>query len=293
MDQNSLPLFAAVLLVVLLHTINDRYASPVLAIFLRWMRWIVGSLVMAKAVRDFQLSECPFWVLAASAFLLWFLVVTLYNWLAIRALSESPLPLFPRFVANQSGEEWPTLPRLLKVRDWLRVHGFKQVEALKAEIGGSVYLRTSVYQDADEHMRLQITFLPQANGMLTVCYSIASQTAGGLRYVTDNLYLPFGGFYPENWLVERSPVRRSLASLVARHKARLAQVKDALIPWQTDPLVDLNAQQFELEQVNTELGFLFPRADREEHGKITYEGRFRVWKEILMLNYFGRSARYE
>ncbi|HXA81223.1 MAG TPA: hypothetical protein VNV14_08125, partial [Opitutaceae bacterium] len=66
--------------------------------------------------------------------------------------------------------------------------------------------------------------------------------------------------------------------LAARHKVRLA---------------DLNAQQYGLEQVNTELGFLFPRADREEHGKITYEGRFRVWKEILLLNYFGRSARYE
>jgi hypothetical protein len=80
---------------------------------------------------------------------------------------------------------------------------------------------------------------------------------------------------------------------VARHKARLARVTDPLVPWQTDPLADLNAQQHELEQVNTELGFLFPRALYEEHGKITYEGRFRVWKEILMLNYFGRSARYE
>ncbi|HXA15019.1 MAG TPA: hypothetical protein VNW23_07820 [Opitutaceae bacterium] len=293
MDQISFPLLAAVLLVVLLHTLNDRVASPVLAILLRWLRWIVGSLVVAKTLRDFQLSESPFWVLAATAFLLWFLFVTFYNWLAIRALSESPLPLFPRFVANKSGEEWPTLPRLLKVRDWLRVHGFKQVEALKAEIGGSIYLRASVYQDADEHTRLQITFLPQANGMLTVCYSLASQTASGLRYVTDNLYLPFGGFYPENWLVERNPVRRSLASLVARHRVRLARVSDPLVPWQTDPLADLNAQQHELEQVNTELGFLFPRAEREEYGKITYEGRFRVWKEILLLNYFGRSARYE
>jgi hypothetical protein len=293
MDKIPVPLLAAVLLLLLLHTVNDRYASPVLAIALRWMRWIVGSLVLAWSVSDLQVSESPFWVLAVSAFLLWFLCVTLYNWLAIRALSESPLPLFPRFVTNQSGEEWPTLPRLLKVRDWLRAHGFKQVEALKAEIGGSVYLRTSVYQDADSHTRLQTTFLPQANGMLTICYSLASQTASGLRYVTDNLYLPFGGFYPENWLVERSPVRRSLASLVARHKARLARSGEVLVPWQSDPLADLNAQQYELEQVNTELGFLFPRAVREEYGKITYEGRFRVWKEILMLNYFGRSARYE
>ncbi len=291
--QVSYPLLGAILLVVLLHTLNDRYPSPLIAIALRWMRWIVGSLVTAKMVTDLQLMDRPFWVVAVAAFLLWFLFVTLYNWLAIRALSESPLPLFPRFALNQSGEEWPTLPRLLRVRDWLRAHGFRQVQALKAEVGASLYLRTSVYQDADAHTRLQITFLPQAGGMLSVCYSLSSQTAGGLRYVTDNLYLPFGGFYPENWLVERNPLRRSLAGLVARHRTRLARAGEVVLPWQTDPLSDLNAQQHELDQVNTELGFLFPRAVRDEYGKITYEGRFRVWKEILMLNYFGRSSRYE
>jgi len=281
------------MLVVVLHTLNDRLASPVMAILLRWLRWIVGSCVMAEMAREAQLTDRPFWALTVSAFLLWFLFVTLYNWLAIRALSESPLPLFPRFALNQSGEEWPTLPRLLRVRDWLRAHGFKQVQALKAEVGGGLYLRTSIYQDADAHTRLQITFLPQANGMLSVCFSLSSQTAGGLRYVTDNLYLPFGGFYPENWLVERSPLRRSLAGLVAHHRARLARAGEVIVPWQTDPLSDLNAQQHELEQINTELGFLFPRAVRDEYGKITYEGRFRVWKEILLLNYFGRSSRYE
>jgi len=291
--QISYPLLAAMLLVVVLHTLNDRYASPAIAIVLRWMRWIVGSLVIAEVAVDLQLIDRPFWVLAISAFLLWFLFVTLYNWLAIRALSESPLPLFPRFVLNQSGEEWPTLPRLLRVRDWLRLHGFKQVQALKAEVGGGLHLRTSIYQDADAHLRLQITFLPQPNGMLTVCYSLSSQTISGRRYVTDNLYLPFGGFYPENWLVERVPLRRSLAGLVARHRTRLAQAGEALAPWQTDPMADLNAQQHELDRINTELGFLFPRAERDEYGKITYEGRFRVWKEILLLNYFGRSSRYE
>ncbi|HTB81845.1 MAG TPA: hypothetical protein VK717_13250 [Opitutaceae bacterium] len=289
----SYPLLAAISLVIVLHMLNDRVASPVMAIVLRWMRWIVGSLVVAKAALEGELIDRPFWVVALAAFLLWFLFVTFYNWLAIRALSESPLPLFPHFVANQSGEEWPTLPRLLRVRDWLRAHGFKQVQALKAEVGGNLYLRTSVYQDADALIRLQITFLPQANGMLTVCYSLASQTVGGLRYVTDNLYLPFGGFYPESWLVERNPLRRSLARLVSRHRARVGRAGEAVLPWQTDPLSDLNAQQYELEQVNTELGFLFPRGQRDEHGKITYEGRYRVWKEILLLNYFGRSARYE
>jgi hypothetical protein len=50
--------------------------------------------------------------------------------------------------------------------------------------------------------------------------------------------------------------------------------------------------QHELDRLNTELGFLHPHAEREDLGKFTHEGRYRVWKEIWMLNYLGRSARY-
>ena len=60
-----------------------------------------------------------------------------------------------------------------------------------------------------------------------------------------------------------------------------------------EPLADLNAAQHELDRLNTELGFLHPHHEREDLGKITHEGRYRVWKEIWMLNYLGRSARYE
>ena len=60
---------------------------------------------------------------------------TLYNWLAIQALSVSPVPLFPRFTVNTSGEEWPTAPRLLKIREWLQAHEFKLAQSLKAEVG--------------------------------------------------------------------------------------------------------------------------------------------------------------
>jgi hypothetical protein len=156
-----------------------------------------------------------------------------------------------------------------------------------------VQLRVSIYQDAAAATRVQITFLPQINGAISVCCSLSTQTVSGYRYVTDNLFLPFGGFYPENWLVERRPWTRSLATLLARHRARLAKAHEMAQPWSTEPLIDLNAQQRELEQVNTELGFLMPHAEREDYGKMSYEGRYRVWKEILLLNYFGRSARYE
>lgn len=284
-------ILAAIFITIVLVQINQRAGSPVIAIFVRWMRWIVFGFGVAHMCVDFNLINRPLWALVVVFMLVWFLFETLYNWLGIQALSVSPLPLFPRYAVNQSGEEWPTHPRLLKVREWLRAQGFKQVQAIKAEIGGGIYLRGSVYQDAEARVRVQVTFLPQANGMVSVCYSLVSLTADGNRYVTDNFYIPFAGFYPENWYVERLPWRRALPRLLNRHRKRIAG--ETLVAFDADPLTDLNTQQHELDQLNTQLGFLNPHAEREEFGKITQAGRYRVWKEIWMLNYLGRSVRYQ
>lgn len=286
------PLVAAIIASLVLLQVNQRRGSPVLAIINRWLRWLIFAFGMPVVCLDLGWTERPYAMLVVMCFLIWFLLETIYNWLAIHALSVSPLPLFPRFSINHSGEEWPTQPRFLKVRDWLRANGFKQVQALKAEVGPGMHLRVSVYQDAEAAIRLQITFLPQPGGALAVTYSLATNTVSGHRYVTDNLHLPFGGFYPENWLVERNPWRRSLEKLVKRHRERLMRNNELAAPWTTDPLTDLNAQQRDLDRINTELGFLFPQSEREEHGKISHEGRYRIWKEYWMLSYFGRSERY-
>lgn len=284
-------LLVAAILSLVLFSMNQRRASPIIAIFVRWLRWLIFAFGGAYLAVEFQLTDRPFLGLAAALFLLWFLGETVFNWLAISALSQSSLPLFPRYVANTSGEEWPTHPRLLRMREWLRANKFARVQALRAEIGGGVNLRVSVYQDAQAAIRLQVTFVPQANGAIAVCYTLSSRTSDGMRHVTDNLHLPFGGFYPENWLVERNPWRRRLPGLVRRHRARLASAGQ-LVPWRGEPLEDLNHQQFELERLNTELGFLVPHNQREEFGKMTHEGRFRVWREVWMLDYFGRASRY-
>ncbi len=292
---NNLAVLLGVGLMVALLLLETRQAvvSPVRAIFVRWVHWLAFAFVAAGVFYGLGWIDRPFWVLVPAFFLFWLLAETLRNWLAIEALSQSPAPLFPRFSVNQSGEEWPTHPRLLRLRDWLRAHGFKPVQALQAEVGDGLRLRGSFYQDETATVRLQVLFLPQPGGTLAVCHALSTQTASGCRYVTDNFCLPFGGFYPESWLVERSLWRRSLPSLVARHQARLAQAGETVVPWTDDPLSDINAQQRELERVNTELGFLFPPSEREEHGKITQAGRYRVWKEYWLVNYLGRSARHE
>lgn len=286
-------LLPAVALLVGLFYLNLRLASPALAIVIRWLRWVLFALFVADTNARFDGVDRPFWVVAACAFVLWFVAEAIFNWLRVSAISLSPLPLFPKFTANTSGDEWPVQQRLLKVRDWLREQGFTPVQALKAEVGGGIWLRVSVYQSQDGRLRLQVAFLPQDSGAITVCYSLASETRSGRRFVTDNFFLPFGGFYPENWLVERSPWWRRLPALVARHRRRLERAGEETISWDSEPLADLNRQQQTMEQVNTEMGFLLPHAEREEFGKITPEGRFRVWKEAWLLDYLGVASRYQ
>ena len=162
----------------------------------------------------------------------------------------------------------------------------------EGRVGRGIFLRTSIYQDAPATLRVQVSFIPQGSGAITVCSAVSSTTSDGGRYLTDNLYIPFAGFYPENWFVERAPWRRSLPALIQRHRMRLGRVGAAVVPFATDPPTDLNAVQHELDRLNTELGFLYPHNEREDRGKFTQEGRYRVWKEIWMLNYLGLAARY-
>ena len=288
----SLVLAPSMALLLLLLYINLRLASPLLAIPIRWLRWILFALFAAQANEQLALFDRAPEVVAAAAFLLWFLIESGFNWLKVCAISLSPLPLFPRYVVNSSGDEWPTQKRLLKVRDWLRDQRFTPVQALKAELGEGIWLRTSVHHNHDHTVRLHTLFVPQESGAITVCFSAATRTADGRRYVTDNLYIPFGGFYPESWHVERTPWRRGLPGLMARHQARLARAGSPALSWENSPIDDINQQQQQMEMVNTELGYLLPHADREEYGKITPEGRFRVWKEAWLLDYLGVAQRY-
>ena len=288
----SLPILAGLVVLLAFAYANRFLASPGLAILLRWGRWVAFSFGTAYLVRSFGWSDRSYWVLVLSAFLVWVLLETLYTWFAISALSLSPMPLFPRFSPNLTGEEWPARRRMMALRDWLRKHGYRQVQALVAEIGNEVNLRVSVYQDKANLFRIQILFLPVRGGMVTTCFSVSSITVDSLRYTTDNLFLPFGGFYPENWSIQRRPLVRSLPRLLGNHRLRLERDGKVAVPWDDEPVDDLNLQQSELEKVNTELGFLFPHNLREEYGKMTFEGRYRVWKEVWMLNYLGVPRRY-
>lgn len=278
---------------ILLHLFTKRTGSPCLAIFSRWLRWVTLSLCFAYFILSLGWSGRPFWLLSTTIFLGWFILETLFNWITISALSRSDFPLFPRFRENTTGQEWPMQNRLFLLRDWLRENGFKKKAALQADLPGDIEIKCSIFESPDLLIRATIQFIPTQRGIFTATYSLVSQTAAGTRVVTDNSFIPFGGFYPENFFVWRKPLVRDFKKLLAIHRQRLAGFSDEkIIPWDNDPLDEINHQQQILEQTNTELGFLFPYDKREEFGRITWEGRYRVWKEIWLMNYLGLSRRY-
>ncbi|MBK1880361.1 hypothetical protein [Pelagicoccus mobilis] len=279
--------YACVAASIGLGVLNTRVSSLKVSVLNRWARWFGVAFGAAFLVFEAGWLERPFWVIGALFFLGWLLVETVYTWLAINALSKSSVSLFPRFTENTTGEEWPTQKKLIEIKDWLKMKGFSKSQAVLADVGHGIHIRSSVFQSEDNQTRFQILFVPQSNGDIGFCFSFSSETESGERFITDNLFMPYGGFYPEKWEVVRKPWTRSVASLHKLHQKRIARKE--LAAYDLDAIDDLNQQQRDLEQINVKQGFLFPPHLHEEHGRITWDGRYRVWKEVWMLNYFGIS----
>lgn len=290
MNQFLLPLLGLLLLTTFL---GWRATSPALAIINRWLRWIVFSLGLAALVIEFGWSERPVWLLFFTFFLCWFLLETIYNWVLVGILNWSNMPLFPTYSENQNGDEWPTQPRYIRLREWLREAGFQSIAAVKAPLEDTLVIRSSIYQSSCGTVRIQVTFVPHRLANVFAYYSLVSILEDGRRIITDNVRLPFGGYFPADWEVQRRPLCASLEKLYKGHIRRCKRAGSALRPWSVegeDPIEELNRQQERMEKTNTDQGFLLPGMYREEYGNLSMEGRYRIWKEIWLLNYFGKTV---
>jgi len=210
------------------------------------------------------------------------------NWVKISSFSRSDYPLFPRYLVNHKGDEWPVEQRAIELKEWLSKKDFKKVQSLKFGDESSFILRTTFYQDTTDTCRIQIHFLPPNPSCRTVFFAISSVTEDGSRITTDNIAMPFAIYVPENWDLLRKPLFLSLPKLLAFHEQRVEAKGKNPIAWEIEPIDDLDRQRRYLEQVNLDHGFLHPAIHHEEYGRLTPEGRYRMWKEMWLLNYLGR-----
>lgn len=283
-------LLALAVVSVLLPLLAGRMGVPILHVFSRWLRWFLFAALFAFFLNVFELSFRPAWVHFITGLAVWFVLETGYNWLAIKALSRSELPLFPSFRQNTDGDEWPADKQLIQIKEWLKSEGFKRIDALKAELFEGTYLRASIYESTDQLTRIQILFLPKRQGGSTACYTIQTFGREDQRIITDNQFIPYGGYYPEKWELARKPLIGSLRRLLNLHRKRVAKSSMESVVIDSSALEDINDQQRILERLNTETGFLVPRPQQEEEGKISTDGRYRLWKEMWLLAYLGKST---
>jgi len=273
---------------VLFPLMGGRFNIPICTILGRWLRWLLFGALFAYLTKTFEVSLRPDWVHFSTGIALWFIIETSYNWIVIKALSFSDLPLFPDFYENKDGDEWPAEKRFIDIKEWLSNENYTRLKALKSELFADTHLRASIYESSDQLTRIQILFLPKRKGGATACYTISTCAKGGGRVITDNHTLPYGGYYPEGWEMCRKPMIGSIKRLLLLHHKRVLKLKIKSVLIQDDALEELNDHQRILERLNTEIGFFIPRTRREEEGRISQDGRYRLWKEMWLLAYFGK-----
>jgi hypothetical protein len=262
---------------------------PLLTIGLRWLRWFSIAAVFSYGLSYFELSFRPFWVHFITGAALWFFVETTYNLLAIRVLSTSDHSLFPNFRDNKQGSVYPADKKFIRTREWLSKHGFHKLSALTAEIVEGYELKTFTYQSEDCCTRIQIYYIPSARSGIKEYFSITSRDDNGRIWLSENLTHPFGGYYPNKWIVNRSPLTASINNLLKKHTSSLSQSNAILVPFASTVLEEVNAMQSELKEFNQKIGFLTPQNEL----KISQEGRYRIWKEMWLLAYLGCTVQYK
>lgn len=269
-----------------------RSQSIRITIAARWMRWIFIGVCGGVLLHWSGWAGYSPPVLMVVTFLGWFLVETAYNWLAISAVSKSQMPLFPQFRVSDRTDFWPKEMRFLLLKDWLRGKGFRRLQFLTGMAEEHEMMRLLVYEQKDRHIRFHLMLLPTAKGDVIGCHAFHSTDVRERRCVTDNIFLPYGGFYPESWFLERNPCQRDVEELYNRHLQRLDALKWESVPFSREPQELLNKDRLELEKLNRQLGFFSTDDEEEEQGRITPAGRYRVWQEIWMLSYLGRALKY-
>lgn len=288
MDQILLTFIA---LYIILFFGNSNWEIPIISVFNRWLRWILFSYIIASLLLQFELVSRPLEVVTTVCFLGWFLIESIYTWISIRILNRSNIPIFYRFKENTENIEWPNQPKFIELRQLLRINNFKETIAIKAEIFDSFNIKSAIYLDETKKIRLQIIFMPIKKNINTMFFILHSEIASGDHYITENIRMPFGGFYPKNWYLLKKPLIKSLSTLLKMHKKRLNASKQEIVSWKENLLEVMNNEQYILQHTNIKKGFILPSHLQHEYGQLSTEGRYRIWKEIWLMKYLGLSLK--
>jgi len=270
------------------HILSKQLPMRIIRLISHWARWLTFACVFSLMLTFFEWSSRADWVHFISGLAVWFILETLYYKISIHMLNTSEMDLFPKYKNDTNDNLWPINKEVLKVKELLAREGFKEEETLKAEIIAHVVVRQAVFLDEAHRVRLNVLFIPNAKNEIKLFYSLFSHKTSGDYLLTDNQNMPFGGYYPDHWTVNRYPVSHSLKKLLKKHREAMNESAGDWSQLEGDIRTKTNHLQWELEKKNREMGFL-NEPNREDKQQISAEGCFRIWTEMWLLAYFGKT----
>ncbi|MBO94693.1 MAG: hypothetical protein CMI32_07335 [Opitutales bacterium] len=84
-------------------------------------------------------------------------------------------------------------------------------------------------------------------------------TTDGKRYVTDKAFAPYGGSFPENWVLDRKPLSRSPVNLLKLHSERMEASGKEFLARKDLPLDDVKEKNRLFKKTNEEQDILNPQ----------------------------------
>jgi len=270
------------------HILSKQLPIRIIRLFSHWARWLTFACAFSLMLTYFEWSNRADWVHFISGLAAWFILETLYYKISIHMLNISEMDLFPKYKNDTNENLWPINKEVLKIKDLLSEEGFKEEETLKAEIIAHLVIRQAVFLDETRKVRLNVLFIPNAKNEIKLFYSLFSHKTSGEYLLTDNQNMPFGGYYPDHWTVNRYPISHSLKKLLKKHREAMSESEGEWSEVEGDIRTKTNRLQWELEKKNREMGFL-NEPNREDKQQISSEGCFRIWIEMWLLAYFGKT----
>ena len=221
------------LLAVLLSITHLSKQLPIriIRLFSHWARWLTFACTFSLMLTYFEWSNRADWVHFISGLAAWFILETLYYKISIHMLNISEMDLFPKYKNDTNENLWPINKEVLKIKDLLSQEGFKEEETLKAEIIAHLVIRQAVFLDETRKIRLNVLFIPNAKNEIKLFYSLFSHKTSGEYLLTDNQNMPFGGYYPDHWTVNRYPISHSLKKLLKKHREAMSERKGSGLRW--------------------------------------------------------------
>lgn len=256
-------------------------------ILLRWIRWIAIGVAFGSMLKLSIAPRSPYGLLVVTSCAFWFLFETFFTWRRVNRLRRVPMPFFPHFDELTAENIWPNSPSWRTSRDFLLKNGFHFEMLLKADFAGSLWLLCPVFCSEDRKTRMVVKFQASGGQTLHGVFTLYSITQKGQIILTENNPGVYGGYYPNHWNVLRRPLLQRLRPLLALHAHRVSG--QPLRPLEISALEENNDLQRQLREENLSRSFVIPAEQSQNQLQLSLDACYRIWLEIWLLRYFGRT----